>query len=186
MLEKKLFLAVSLPMELKRELFGVQKEINNQLEEDYAKAKVFKWVMMENLHLTLKFIGEVGEEQISKIVENIEKVTKNQKPFIFETKEICYDNIKKCPHLIWLTTGKNKNLENLAEKFNEKKFIGHITLAKIKEWVFKRIEVEERPSVNQRVKREIPVKSIELMESILKKTGYEYRIIKSFVLNNNK
>ena len=180
MLEKRLFLAVSLPMDLKRELFGIQKEINNQLEEDFVEAKVFKWVMMENLHLTLKFIGEVGEKQISEIINNVEQITKNQKSFIIKTKEVCYNDIKKCPCLIWLTTEKNKDLENLAKKFDEKKFLGHITLARIKEWAFKKIEIEERPSVIQEIKREISVKSIELMESVLKKTGYEYRIIKSF------
>lgn len=179
---KRVFIAINLPMELKRKLFEIQKEINSQFPEEYAQSGLFKWVAMENLHLTLKFIGEVGESQIPKIVENVENIIKSQKPFEIQTEKICYDNEKQCPHLIFLATEKNRNLENLAKNFDEKKFLGHITLARIKEWVFKKIEPEERPSINQEFEEKIPVKSIELMESVLKRTGPEYIVLQSFPL----
>lgn len=187
---KRLFVAINLPMELKRELFEIQKEINGQFGEDYRNAGVFKWVAMENLHLTLKFIGQVGDSQIPKIVVDTEKMAKSQKPFEIKTERICYDTEtsqkrtdlprargsvlgggrvlgsgEMLPRLIWLTTNK-----------------GHITLARVKQWVFKKIEPEERPSINQDFEATIPVKSIELMESVLKRTGPEYKIIKSFNL----
>ena len=178
---KRLFIAINLPIELKRELFEMKKEINSQLGEEYAKVKVFKWVEMENLHLTLKFIGEIGDGQIPKIIENIENIVKSQESFEIKTEKICYDNEKQC-QLIWLTTEKSRNLENLAKNFDEKNYSGHITLARIKKWVFKRIEPEERPSISRDFDKKIPVKSIELMESVLKKTGPDYKIIKSFNL----
>ncbi len=164
---KRLFIAINLPMELKRELFEIQKEINAPFPEELTEAGLFKWVAMENLHLTLKFIGEVGGNQIPKIIENIESIVKNQKPFEIKTKRICYDNEKQLPRLIWLTTNN-----------------GHITLARIKQWVFKTIEPEERPNISCDFEVKFPVNSIELMQSILKRTGPEYKIIKSFSLNN--
>ena len=186
--KKSLFVAINLPMELKRELFKIQKEINSQLGDEYKEAKIFKWVGMENLHITLKFIGEKGDSEIPKIIIETEKIARSQKPFEVKTERICYDTSKKrpdllmargsvlgggrvlgsgemLPRLIWLTTNK-----------------GHITLARIKQWVFKKIEPEERPSINQDFEATIPVKSIELMESVLKRTGPEYKIIKSFNL----
>ncbi|MDD5739061.1 MAG: RNA 2',3'-cyclic phosphodiesterase [Candidatus Pacebacteria bacterium] len=184
---KRLFIAINLPMELKRELFEIQKEINSQFPEEYAQSGLFKFVEMENLHLTLKFIGEAKESQIPKIIENIENITKNQKSFEIKTAKICYDNENEnqCPRLIWLTTAKNRELENLSRALgSEKKYSGHITLARIKEWVFKQIEPSERPQVNRELETIIPVNSIELMESVLKKTGPEYKIIKSFNLRN--
>ncbi|MDD5433251.1 MAG: RNA 2',3'-cyclic phosphodiesterase, partial [Candidatus Pacebacteria bacterium] len=175
---RRLFIAINLPMELKRKLFGMQKEINSQFGEDYIKAGLFKWVEMENLHLTLKFIGEVGDSQIPKITENIVNTIKNQKEFEIKTKQICYDSEKQAPRLIWLVTERSKNLENLAKEFDVgKKFIGHITLARVKEWIFKRIEPEERPNIMKSFEEIIPVKAIELMESVLKRTGPEYKII---------
>ncbi|MDD5433700.1 MAG: hypothetical protein PHE77_03580, partial [Candidatus Pacebacteria bacterium] len=87
------------------------------------------------------------------------------------------------PRLIWLVTERSKNLENLAKEFDVgKKSIGHITLARVKEWIFKRIEPEERPNIMKSFEEIIPVKSIELMESVLKRTGPEYKIIQSFNL----
>jgi len=165
MATKRLFIAINLPMELKRELFGIQKQINSQLGEEYTNAQLFKWVAMENLHLTLKFIGEIGDSEIPKIITETENMAKGQKPFEVKTKKICYDNGKQCPRLIWLTTNK-----------------GHITLARIKQWVFKSIEIDERPNINQDFEAKFLVQSIELMESVLKRTGPEYKIIKSFNL----
>lgn len=162
--KKRLFVAINLPMELKRGLFEIQKNIDSQLGEEYKESKVFKWVMMENLHITLKFIGEKGQSQIPKIIAETEEMAKSQKSFEIKTKKICYDN-EKSPRLIWLTTNK-----------------GHITLARVKQWVFKKIEPEERPDINQNFETKFLVKSIELMETVLKKTGPEYKIIKSFEL----
>lgn len=187
--KKRLFVAINLPMELKRELFEIQKEINSQLGEEYSQSKVFKWVAMENLHLTLKFIGKVGDSQITKIIEDIEKMAKKQKSFEIKTRQICYDiselrpdlprargsvsgggrvsGREKAPRLIWLLTNK-----------------GHITLARIRQWVFNKIEPEERPDITRDFEAVIPVQSIELMESVLKKTGPEYKIIQSFNLKS--
>ncbi|MFH0740085.1 MAG: 2'-5' RNA ligase family protein [bacterium] len=179
---KRLFVAINLPMDLKREIFEIQKNIDKELGEEYSQAKVFKWVAMENLHITLKFIGEVGpsaslrepglagetlragESQIPKIIDDTEKMTQDQKTFEIKTERICYDN-EKAPRLIWLTTSK-----------------GHITLARIKEWAFRRIEIDERPSINQDFERNFSVNSIELMESVLHRTGPEYKILQSFPL----
>ncbi len=182
---KRLFIAINLPMELKRELFSIQKEINNQLPEEFAEVKLFKWVAMENLHLTLKFIGEAGDSQILKTVENIEKIIENQKPFEIKTEKICFDNGKQCPRLIWLTTEKSRELENLSRALgSERNWQGHITLARVKEWIFKRIELEERPSIARDFEYKIPVKSVELMESVLKRAGPEYIVLQSFPLVN--
>lgn len=181
---KRLFIAINLPMELKRELFEIQKETNTQFPEEYAQAKLLKWVEMENLHLTLKFIGEMGESQIPKIIKNIENIVKNQKPFEINTEKVCFDNEKEkeCPCLIWLTTIKNRELESLAKNFDEKNYSGHITLARVKEWVFKKIEAEERPNIARDFEYKIPVKSVELMESVLKRAGPEYIVLHSFPL----
>lgn len=183
---KRLFLAINLPLETKRELFGIQKEINSQLDEQFFRAGVFKWVAMENLHLTLKFIGDVKEEKIPEIIEEIGSAVKKQEPFEIKTKAIDYDNEKKDSRFIWLTIEKNRQLEGLAKSLDEKHFLGHITLARIKEWIFKRIEDEEKPKIDKVFEKIIPVNSIELTESILKKTGPEYIIIKSFNLPYSK
>ncbi len=181
---KRLFIAINLPMELKRELANVEKEVNSAFPEEIANAGLFKWVEIENLHLTLKFIGEKGDSQIPKIVENIENIVKKHKAFEIKAERICYDAEKMPPRLIWLETARNRELESLAKDLGaEKNFIGHITLARIKAWFFKQIDQEEQPNIARDFPAQIPVNSIELMESVLKKTGPEYIVLQSFKLN---
>ncbi len=55
----------------------------------------------------------------------------------------------------------------------------HITLARIQEWEWKKIEPEERPEVNENIDFIFTVESIEVMESVFKKGGSKYTIIES-------
>ncbi len=52
------FLAIELPEEVREELVRIQKQL--------PEAK-FKLVEPENLHLTLKFLGELSDFQVNKV-----------------------------------------------------------------------------------------------------------------------
>ncbi len=60
----------------------------------------------------------------------------------------------------------------------------HVTLGRIKEWEFRRIEPEERPEVNEEISLNFEVNSIEVMESDLKRGGPEYSILESCPLKS--
>ena len=55
------FIAVELPDTLRQELAALQSELRS------AGADV-GWVKPENLHLTLKFLGDIEENQVSPLV----------------------------------------------------------------------------------------------------------------------
>ena len=77
----------------------------------------------------------------------------------------------------------NTNIgRGIGERENE--FISHITLARIKEWVWKGIEPEEQPDIEKEFALEIKVCSIDLMESRLRRSGPEYIALQSFPLLN--
>ena len=64
---KRLFVAVSLPSSLKEALF-----------QKYCKllgSESFKLVEKQNLHLTLKFLGNFPEEKIPELCKALEKVS---------------------------------------------------------------------------------------------------------------
>jgi len=56
-----------------------------------------------------------------------------------------------------------------------------MTLGRIRQWQFKRIEKEEIPSLGE-INLKFRVNSIEVMESELKRSGPDYTILKSFPL----
>lgn len=197
---KRLFIAINLPLELKRKLNSVKKEISDSFDEQITQAGLLKWVETENLHITLLFIGQAGDNAVPKLAEAINSVVKNYKPIEIKAKKVCYGPPKAMPpRLIWLELEKNNRLKDLAQDLQkaiqktgilqnaeEKGFSGHITLARIKTWLFTKIEPEEQPNINQDFSAEIPANSIELMESVLKRSRPEYIVVQSFPLIKNK
>ena len=75
-------------------------------------------------------------------------------------------------------------LERVSFRPESKSFSPHITLARINEWQWKKIEPEERPEVDENIDFVFTVESIEVMESELKKGGPQYTIIESHSLKD--
>ncbi|MDD5750222.1 MAG: RNA 2',3'-cyclic phosphodiesterase [Candidatus Pacebacteria bacterium] len=193
----RLFFAINLPQALKTELADVQNEIKNSFPMEISDA-VAKWVAPENLHITLLFLGEVGDKEISFLTRAVGAALKDAPPLVLRLTKTSYGPAKKNPpQLIWLETAKNEILEKLILDLAEEifkanircgdrgaaeNFFGHITLARVKEWVWKRIDPEERPEIEKELDLKIDVRSIELMESRLKRSGPEYAVLQSFPL----
>ena len=123
---KRIFIAIDIPENIKNEIVKVQKQIpsfNGKLTE------------YENLHLTLKFLGEIDEETIDKIKEKLKEI--KFKKFNTEIDEIGFFK-KEHGAIIWLRLTNcddlqkevDKKLEGLFEK--EKRFMSHLTIARVK------------------------------------------------------
>jgi 2'-5' RNA ligase len=120
------FIAVEMPEEIKKELEKIQKqlpEFNGKLTEK------------ENLHLTLKFLGEISEEQAEKVKERLKKIKFNK--FIAKLGEI---NVFS-PSFIKIVWIKIENCDEIQGKIDaaleglfkkEKRFMSHLTIARVK------------------------------------------------------
>ena len=193
MATKRIFLAINLPEIIKKELADWQTEIKNSFPVEVADG-VAKWVELVNLHLTLLFLGEVGDKEMPFLVKAVEAAVKDIPPIDLQLSKIRYGPTKKIPpQFIWLTTAENKILEklvanlrdaclsaNISREIGERGFVGHITLARVKEWVWKRIDPEERPEIAKEINLKFTARHIEIMQSQLKRTGPEYTILQSF------
>ncbi|MEK7172472.1 MAG: RNA 2',3'-cyclic phosphodiesterase [Patescibacteria group bacterium] len=192
----RIFLAINLPETIKKELGEWQNEIKNIFPMEAAEA-VAKWVAPENLHLTLLFLGEVGDKEMPFLVKAIEAVVKDISPIDLQLTKICYGPAKKIPpQFIWVKTALNQSLQKICKELGSLQitrnrvpcnlyghdFDGHITLARVKEWVWRRIDPDEQPAVDREVNLKFTANSIEIMQSQLKRTGPEYTILQSFPL----
>jgi 2'-5' RNA ligase len=74
------------------------------------------------------------------------------------------------------------NRQNPSASRKERKFSPHITLGRIRQWQWRRIEPEERPAIEQDINLNFSVDSIEVMESRLKRGGPEYAILTTYNL----
>jgi 2'-5' RNA ligase len=187
---RRVFIAINLPENLKEKLV--------KFEKNFPEFPA-KWVKKENLHLTLVFLGYLKDFHLEKVKEIVKEVGENFSPFSLSLKRVCFGPPKTSPpRLVWVELEKNEVLENLVEKLQEKlkenkipfvvenrEFLPHITLARIRKWEFQKMESEERPRINETIKESFEVKSIEIMESHLKRNGAEYSVLESCPLSKN-
>ena len=182
-IKKRIFIAVNLPESARNALLDEQKEIPREMPIKLSRE--------DNLHITLVFLGSIMEEQISKICEIARGIVENHSAFPISLHRIDYGppNIIP-PRMIWAIGAENKQLleiskeleQKLLNRKNNREFLPHITLGRIKEWQWRQIDVEERPAIEKDISINFEVKSIDIMESQLKRTGAEYTILKSFPL----
>ena len=184
MLYHRVFITINLPENIKEKLIFYQKK----WPEIPAK-----WVKENNLHITLDFIGNTSTQELPEIFDILEKVSKEINSFSINLFKICYgpENLKnnKPPRMIWAVGDEPEELAKLKKSLNkhlnikeDKQFIPHITLARIKQWEISKIDPEEIPIIEEDISLNFTVDSIDIMESKLKRKGPEYTILKTYNL----
>ena len=186
-MKHRIFIAINLPQDVKKKL----RSYKIKWPEIPAR-----WTFEENLHITMLFIGEVDPEYLAEICEITKEIASKNQLFYLTLKNVSYGpldkNPKKPPRMLWAIGEKSEKLNKLKSDIEKietqqennaiREFIPHITLARIKGFQFAKIDPEELPIVNEEISIRIPVSSIEVMESVLKRTGPEYAIIDSYEL----
>ncbi|MBI5803592.1 RNA 2',3'-cyclic phosphodiesterase [Candidatus Pacearchaeota archaeon] len=170
------FIAIKFPEILKEEIKKIQEKLPKFLG---------KKTEIENIHLTLKFLGEIDFETSKKVVE-ILKVLKSRR-FLAEIDSIGVFS-KDAPRIVWLhiknAEGIQKEIdEKLSEIFKrEKRFMGHVTIARIKKVENKKRFLEELIKIKIK-KIKFEVNQFFLIKSELTSKGPRYEIVESFELN---
>ena len=124
---------------------GQRQKIADLIGDLRASEARVKWVRPENMHVTLKFLGEVDERNLPEIFDSFEKSLTNDQAFAFNIQNIgCFPNIRR-PRVIWvgIERGKDelkvlaKKVDNLMSEFGferEKRgFSPHLTIGRVKD-----------------------------------------------------
>jgi 2'-5' RNA ligase len=131
------FIAIELDDEIRRRL----KKIQDSLRKTGTD---IKWVDPYNIHLTLKFFGDVPINSLDKLCGMIEDGLKNFSKFEFYLESLgCFPS-QGSPQILWAGISKgHKDLEQIektlaektssfAEKPEDKKFSAHITIGRVR------------------------------------------------------
>lgn len=182
-MKKRVFIAINLPEDVKRRLAEYQKK--------WPELPI-RWTKDRNLHLTLIFLGNLTDEELVKVCQAVKDIGLKHSPFSINLVKTSYGpKGKEVPRLVWIEGEKSseldllkKDLENLLKEsigflVENRDFLPHITLGRVKKWDWQRIEPEERPNISEDIPLSFDVSSIELMESQLKRGGTEYIILES-------
>ncbi len=145
-----------------------------------------KWVEKGNLHLTLKFLGETGEDMLDEINERLFAIAKNTEPFDFD-----YCGISAFPDMfrarvIFVPVVRGEEIvvvmRSIDFEFNqigfrlEKSYVPHLTLGRVKRETLNLKHFNIKPFQIEKVN----ALGIALIKSTLTKSGPVYQNISEF------
>lgn len=131
---KRLFIAIAIP-----------ENIQKELKKIYGKVNV-NFVSLENLHITLKFFGNVELNKEESIHLELTQIAKDFSPFFIKLKTINCFYRKEKPVVLWVGIEDRARLVDLQSKINhvlfdnlkipkeKKKFVPHLTLSRLKKY----------------------------------------------------
>ena len=163
-----------------------------RLVESYKlalKDERIRWVEPANIHLTLAFLGESDEDQVSKAGEIMREAANN-----FESFEITFNGTGvfrdiRQPRVIWLGIEAPQSLYDLREVIcealkeeglyrDEKPFRPHLTLGRMKYIANKNVLADILKSSGSYDLPSQTVNELILYESILKPDGPVYSLLR--------
>jgi len=179
------FIAIDLPDAIKEELSRIQEGIKEKTKED---AKL-KFVEAENLHLTLRFLGEISAVQVNRAKEALKSIH-----FEKFTAQLSNAGVFPSPvyiRVVWIGLEPADKIKELQEKIEsilakagfekEKRFESHVTAARVKTIKNKELFIKTLNAINVKP-IEFPIDSFILKKSTLTREGPIYEDIVKFKL----
>lgn len=174
------FIAIKLPL-------NIRHQIQTYIREISPLTSGVKWVKTENLHLTLKFLGDIESGMVDKINNKLGSANQTGNPFDLRiTQSGCFPGRQR-PRVFWLGLDKfglpeiirlqrwiEDSLNEIGIDRDKRRFSPHLTIGRIKETEdYARLYsfLDKNPFDGDRFK----VDEIYLIRSILKPAGAEYK-----------
>ncbi len=130
------FIAIVLPE-------TIQKKIGELQDELRRSGFKFKYVPPENIHLTLKFLGDITEEQANEVSALLETTAAETEAFDLSVEGIGQFPPKGTPRVVWLGAGGDTDpltelesrirdgLDRAGIPYDKKAFHPHLTVARV-------------------------------------------------------
>jgi RNA 2',3'-cyclic 3'-phosphodiesterase len=124
---------------------ALQRHLRETIRQVAAELPRFNWVNPSGIHLTLAFLGELSDEQLSQTSQAAEVAAQHVAPFDYRLSQLGIFGSPRQPRVLWVgieeTSGGlqhlhralNKELEQRGFEVEKRAFSPHLTLARIKE-----------------------------------------------------
>lgn len=184
----RLFVALEIPGCVRENLAALLQELRDAASQVSDKRP--RWVRAENLHVTLKFIGEAAPEKLGGIREALSAVHSDGAVELTFRGLGFFPDAKR-PRVLWAGIAASRNLEALAADIDRglaeqgvprerREFAAHLTLARF-----------EPPGMNETLRSAVQAgqsrefgsfrtHEFHLIESKTKPSGAEYTVLQSF------
>lgn len=134
----RLFAAIDIESNVRQRIAEVQRRLQEHLN---LSGRQVKWVEPENIHLTLKFLGEVPDDQVTKVCDAVRRTAGQFAAFDFEVKgvgafgrpaRIVWAGTSHSPQMFKLQSDLENEFEKLGWEKENRPFEGHLTLCRVK------------------------------------------------------
>jgi 2'-5' RNA ligase len=171
------------------------RETSSGLQERMGELPV-RWIPAENVHLTLKFLGDVSATNVERLAEIIRRVSLAHECFDISVGSLgVYPNLRR-PRVIWLGVeapqslyaiqrGVDQETSRLGYETKEQDFSPHLTIGRVSRGA----DYRELKAIGDSLEAETVgflgaarVERVNLYRSDLKPTGAEYSVMYSATL----
>ncbi|MFC1658834.1 RNA 2',3'-cyclic phosphodiesterase [Candidatus Omnitrophota bacterium] len=180
------FIAIVLSQEIKAFLSNIEEELKQ------ARADV-KWVEPDNIHLTLKFLGEIKEDRALEVQSVLAEVAQSNSPFSLYLSAIGAFPKLEYPRTIWIGVTSEQPVLKIAEALEKgmlkigmpaesRSFSAHITLGRVRSALNRKSLIEKIESFNKGLPAcgpELKVSTLTLFKSTLTPHGPVYETLLS-------
>lgn len=185
------FFCLELPTSVKREIRKTASSIDSPA--------YVKWVSQENLHITLKFLGDVNSKEVPEIERKAKESASRINPFEINIEMLSGFPNPGFPKVIWLGSNSppeeifqlqkdlESRLEDLGFEKENRDYVPHVTLGRTKDENKAKIEQmgSKLKSHDLEDNWSVSVDRLTLMESTLKSHGPEYDPVFRLDLGNS-
>ena len=173
------FIAVKLPDHVIKRL--------SECQQDLKKLGMrIKWTRPENIHLTLKFLGDIFPDDVGPVCQAIESSVRGFSPITLCAKGAGVFPGRRRPRILWTgISGKTDLLEKLHQAIDvglsnlgfakdERRFTGHLTLGRFKKNPDSELLIDVMKTYADMVSDEFLVDTVSVCQSDLKPSGPVY------------
>jgi RNA 2',3'-cyclic 3'-phosphodiesterase len=176
---------------MKRTFIAVKIEAGNALVKMIStlrtelKQDSIKWADLNQMHLTLAFLGDTGEETIKQVSSMLQKICSGFGEVNFRISGLGVFRNTGDPRVIWAGIESTDKFEDLYNKIKEglrgigvtieeRQFRPHLTLGRVK-WLKNKSLLEKlAEQYNKKVFQDVNITEIVFYESILRQPGPLY------------
>lgn len=181
------FIAIDLEPSIKESLLDLIRSLER------TKAEV-RWVRREGLHLTIKFLGEIGSGEASKVKDVLGSVAARHRRFRLAVEgtgtfpngrapRVFWVGVRPEPELVSLHEGIEAELENVGFPREARSFHPHLTLGRAKGRAFIQEAIAELERHSGSGFGEMEVVKVTFFESLLGPGGARYRTMSEHPLS---
>jgi len=181
------FIAIRIPNDLASSIWETVRGGHGRLRPRVPEVDGVRWVRPDNLHFTLKFLGEISDDQVGRVAGAMDALPADVRPFHLELERVGgFPNLAK-PKVLWVGVdpGSARDLSALALMVEEamrdlgfdrerRPMRSHLTIARMKKPARARGLAPWADALEDHCFGGFEVNEVVLFQSILKRTGAEY------------